>query len=78
MTRWMIYLTAAILIIGMMQFFAVRAGSLNPSATPVGTMKTTEESYNVIVGTNDASGVSANINGDILQQLKAVRNGFGL
>lgn len=78
MARLALYFIAAAIVIGTLQFFAVRAGSLNPSASPAASMESADDIYQVVAGTNDASAVSANINGNILQQLKAVKNGFGL
>ena len=78
MARFTLYFIAAAIILGTLQFFAVRAGSLNPSASPAASMNSVDSIYQVIAGTNDASAVSANINGDIQQQLKAIKNGFGL
>lgn len=74
-----IYIFAFLLLFGVFQVVEwVRAGNLNPSATPAASMNDLEDVYNVTVGTYDSSGVSADADGSILEQLKSIKDGFGM
>lgn len=54
-------------------FAVVKAGSLTPPPGPiVSTMKTLQEIYDTLAGTFDSTSQSANINGNIIQQLKYI------
>lgn len=48
------------------------AGVLTPSASPASTMQTTGDIYNVLAGTYNSSGISANQNGSAVQILKCI------
>lgn len=76
---------AAIYIIAFILLFSIfkaiewaRAGNLNPDAAPAAGMNTLEEIYGVTDGAYDASGVSADANGSIMEQLKAIKDGLGM
>ncbi|MFH1098651.1 MAG: hypothetical protein V1723_01885, partial [Candidatus Uhrbacteria bacterium] len=53
------------------------AGSLTPSAAPVGTMKSLQEVYDSVAGTFDSSGISASASGSLIQQLKYIVANIG-
>jgi len=57
-----------------MIFRLTSAGSLTPDASPAGTMHSLQESYDVLVGTFDSSGVVASGNGDAFQVTKCIIN----
>lgn len=74
-----IYIVALFLLFGVFQVVSrVRAGNLNPGASPAATMDSLEDVYNITVGTYDSSGVSADADGDILEQLKAIKERMGM
>lgn len=77
--RIAIYVFAFFLLLGLFKVVGwVRAGSLNPTAAPAASMNSLEDVWNVVAGTYDASGVSANADGNILEQLKDIKDNFGL
>jgi hypothetical protein len=48
------------------------AGTLTPSTAPAGTMNTTGDAYNALVGTYDSSAVVGSRNGNALQISKCI------
>lgn len=63
-----------IVLISVLAVYAVvEAGSLTPSASPAATMKSLEDIWNRISGSDDTSGISADEDGDIVERLEFIQ-----
>lgn len=66
-----------VLISFLMIYGTVQAGSLTPSASPAATMRTLEQIWNRIAGSDDTSGTTADGSGDIIERLQFIQQNLG-
>ena len=66
-----------VMISVLMIYGVVHAGSLTPSASPAATMKSLQDIWNRIAGSDDTSGTAADGSGDVIERLQFIQQNLG-
>jgi hypothetical protein len=66
-----------VLISVLVIYTVVQAGSLTPSASPASTMKSLQDIWNRLAGSDDTSDVSADGSGDVIERLEFIQQNLG-